>query len=65
MGNLVVLGTFQTTYIMFAWQEDTILFGDFAYLALVGFLLFGLSVGTGLLALVGHVTAQLELGAVL
>ena len=65
MGNLVVLGTFQATYVMFTGQKDTILFGDFAYLALVGFLLFGFSVGTGLLALVGHVTAQLELGAVL
>jgi hypothetical protein len=65
MGDLVVLGTFQATYVMFTGQKDTILLSDFAYLALVGFFLLGFTVGTGLLALIGHVPTELKLGAVL
>ena len=65
MGDLVVLSTFQATDVMFAGQKDTILLGDFAYLALVRFLLLSFSVGTCLLALVGHVAAKLELSTIL
>lgn len=61
MEYLIHLSTFQTTNIMFAWQENTVLFSDFTDSTLVGFLFLSLSVSASLLALVSDITAQLEL----